>query len=131
MTVFRPADGVETAEAWMAATQNTKGPSCMALTRQGLATLRTDHTTENLTAKGAYILKGAKADHKVTLFASGSEVEIIMEAANALENEGVGVNVVSVPAMDLFYKQPREYQKSILAGDIRICLLYTSPSPRD
>ena len=120
ITTFRPADAVETAEAWQAAIENISGPSCMALTRQGLRTLRTAHTNENLVSKGAYILRKAKNDHKVTLFASGSEVEIIVDAAEILEAEGVGVNVVSVPAMELFFKQSREYQEDILSGDVRV-----------
>lgn len=120
VTTFRPADAVETAECWQAAIENTSGPSCMALTRQGLRAVRTEHTTENLSAKGAYILREAKNSHKVTLFASGSEVEIIVDAAKALEAEGIGTRIVSVPAMELFFKQSREYQKDILSGDVRL-----------
>ncbi|MEM6602900.1 MAG: transketolase C-terminal domain-containing protein, partial [Pseudomonadota bacterium] len=87
---------------------------------QGLRTVRIQHNSENLSAKGAYILKEAESDHKVTLYASGSEVEIILDAAEILENDKIGARVVSVPSMEHFYKQDVNYQKDILKGDIRI-----------
>ena len=78
--VFRPADAVEAAECWQAALEHTKGPSAMALTRQGLPTLRVEHTDENLSAKGAYVLAAADGDRQATILATGSEVEIAMNA---------------------------------------------------
>ena len=82
MTVYRPCDGVETAECWELALRNSTGPSTMALTRQKVKSARTVHTNENLSAKGGYVLSDA-ADAKAVLIATGSEVEIAMAAQSA------------------------------------------------
>ena len=73
-----------------------------ALTRQNLATVRTEHTAENLSAKGGYVLAAAEGERKVTIFATGSEVEIAVEARKALQAEGIGTTVVSMPSWELF-----------------------------
>ncbi|MAQ70763.1 MAG: transketolase [Alphaproteobacteria bacterium] len=106
---FRPCDGIETAECWEIALNKTESPSVLALTRQGLPTLR-ENDTANKSAKGAYILKEAKGDVDVTLFASGSEVYLAMEAAEKL---GDNVRVVSVPCMELFFEQDGAYIEEI------------------
>jgi transketolase len=120
INVFRPADTVETAEAWeIALTSNA--PSVLALTRQGLPTVRVRHTNQNLTAKGAYVL--AEADHKrrVILLATGSEIAIAMEAKALLEAKGLGARVVSMPCWELFAKQDEKYRRKVLpAGSVRI-----------
>ncbi len=108
LNVFRPCDGVETAEAWEAAINSVKTPSILALTRQGLPTL-SDYRSENMVAKGAYILKEHGDEPEVTLFASGSEVEIAHESYEALVSDGVNVRLVSVPCLDLFWQQDGEY----------------------
>jgi transketolase len=113
---FRPADAVETAECWEVAL-TTKKPSVMALTRQNLATLRTTHTDENLSAKGAYELAPADGDAKVTLLATGSEVEIAMAARDILQGEGTPTRVVSMPSWELFEAQPEAYRKQTLGED--------------
>ena len=106
LNVFRPCDVVETAEAWECAALSDNTPSVMALTRQGLPTYRTEHTSENLTAKGAYVLREAPGGVRdVTLIATGSEVEIAMEAADKLEADGVKAAVVSAPCLDIFAAQ--------------------------
>ncbi|WP_119677581.1 transketolase [Indioceanicola profundi] len=122
LLVFRPADAVEAAEAWQVALHQKTRPSVMALTRQGLATLRTEHTDENLTAKGAYVLREASAGpRKVTLLATGSEVEIAVAARDVLEGEGVGTAVISMPSWELFSEQPAEYRKAVLGeGTVRV-----------
>ncbi|WP_420549259.1 transketolase [Curvivirga sp.] len=115
MHVFRPCDTVETAEAWALTLEHTNTPSTMALTRQGLPILRTEHTEENLTAKGGYVLREAEGgERKVTLMASGSEVEIMMNARDALQAEGIPTAVVSMPCMELFDAQPLDYRLSVL-----------------
>ncbi|MEM1036127.1 MAG: transketolase [Pseudomonadota bacterium] len=117
MLVFRPCDGVETAECWEAALRNTTGPSTMALTRQKVKSTRITHTDENLSAKGGYILSdpdGAKA----VIIATGSEVELAMAAQTALAKKGIPVRVVSMPCMDLFEQQDRTYQLETLGGDL-------------
>ncbi len=105
---YRPCDGVETAECWELALKNTHAPAVMALTRQALPTLASS-TPQNACSKGAYTLFETSADPKVTLFASGSEVSIAKDAYDQLVNEGVSVRLVSVPCMDLFWEQDREY----------------------
>jgi transketolase len=116
LLVFRPADAVETAECWQAALESDHRPSLLALTRQGLPTVRKEHTEENLTANGAYELKAASSDAKVSLFATGSEVEIALAAQSLLEAEGIPARVVSVPCFELFFEQEEEYRSRII-GD--------------
>ena len=113
---FRPCDGVETAESWEIALNKTDAPSVLALTRQGLPTLREEEVA-NMTAKGAYILAHSVGMPKVTIFASGSEVEIAMEAKTKLDAAGHTTRVVSVPCMDLFFEQDGEYQQSLICND--------------
>ncbi len=120
---FRPADLVETAEAWELALNATGTPSILALSRQNLSTVRTSHTTRNLTAQGAYILAEAHGRRQAILMASGSEVEIALKARDLLEAEGIGTRVVSVPCMELFAAQPEAYRRKVLpAGPVRVAV---------
>ena len=114
--VFRPADSVETAEAWEIALQSKTTPSVLALTRQGLPTLRTKYKSANLSAKGAYILEESEGKRQVILIASGSEVSLALTARKKLQNEGIGTRVVSMPCMELFEQQDEKYRKRILPG---------------
>ncbi|HEX5005930.1 MAG TPA: transketolase [Hyphomonadaceae bacterium] len=114
LTVFRPADGVETAEAWDAALRRTSGPSLIALTRQNVAPARRTHVDDNLTAKGGYVLSPATRPEKVVLIATGSEVEIALAAQKSLEDEGIGARVVSLPCFSLFAAQSAAYRKDVL-----------------
>ena len=116
MLVFRPADTVETAEAWEAALMAGGTPSTLALSRQGLPTVRTEHKTKNLTAQGAYVLAEAEGKRQVILMATGSEVSIAMAARDALQAEGIGTRVVSMPCMELFAQQDEAYRKRVLPG---------------
>ena len=118
MMVFRPADGVETAECWELALKHRAGPSTIALTRQGVKSVRTEHTDENLAARGGYVLSPAKAEEQVVLVATGSEVSIAVEAQAALEAKGIGARVVSMPCMELFDAQDAAYQSRTLGGDL-------------
>lgn len=113
---FRPCDLVETAEAWQLALSMSDAPSILALTRQELRPMRQSASEDNLSAKGGYILKEAEAGHQVTLFASGSEVEIAIDAAQELESSNIGARVVSVPCMDLLLEQDETYLDD-LRGD--------------
>ncbi|APZ53815.1 transketolase [Salipiger abyssi] len=117
--VFRPADAVETAEAWQIAMTQEATPSTLALSRQGLPTLRTRHTEANLTARGAYLLRDPGA-RDVTLIATGSEVEIAMAAADLLEADGIKAAVVSAPCFELFAQQGPEYRAEVLGTAPRI-----------
>ncbi len=115
LLVFRPADATETAECWQLALEHKHRPSGLALTRQNLAPVRTEYSEKNLCAAGAYDL--APADGAaVTIFATGSEVEIAMKARAVLEGKGVATRVVSVPCFELFFEQPEEYRKAIIGN---------------
>lgn len=127
LNVFRPCDSVETAECWLLGLEHRTTPSVLALTRQGLQAQRTKFISENMCAKGAYILHEAIAPHQVTLYASGSEVEIITQARTELEAQNIGTRIVSVPCFELFFKQPQSYQNEILKGNIRIACEAASP----
>ena len=121
--VFRPADLVETAEAWECAFTTKTTPSVLALSRQNLPTVRKVHTNQNLTAKGAYVLAEATGKRQVILMATGSEVEIALKARDLLEAEGIGTRVVSMPCMELFAAQDEAYRRKILpAGPVRVAI---------
>jgi len=111
--VYRPADAIETAECWALALA-AKEPSVLALTRQNLKPVRTEASDENLCGKGAYRLKAAGSARKVIFLATGSEVEIALAAAERLEQQGVGADVVSVPCTERFDEQPAEYREDLL-----------------
>jgi transketolase len=114
MRVFRPCDAVEVAECWELALNRTNGPTVLALTRQNLPQLRTSTPAENPCSHGAYELVAAKGDAKVSLFASGSEVEIAVAAQKQLTERGIPSRVVSVPSLELLLAQPAELQKAII-----------------
>ncbi|MCB5198274.1 transketolase [Loktanella sp. TSTF-M6] len=121
--VFRPADTVETAEAWELALTDTKTPSVLALSRQNLPAVRTEHKTKNLTAFGGYVLAEAEGKRSVILIATGSEVHLAMQARDALQAEGVGTRVVSMPCMELFMQQDEAYRRRVLpAGPVRVAV---------
>ncbi len=113
--LYRPCDGIETAESWQLAINNKTAPSVLALTRQGLPTL-CDNREDNLTAKGAYILKETGGDPEITLFASGSEVEIAHEAYEHFASQGKAVRLVSCPCLDLFWEQDGEYIQNLICN---------------
>ncbi|WP_108483264.1 transketolase [Oceaniglobus ichthyenteri] len=121
--VFRPADSIETAEAWEVALTSDKTPSVLCLSRQNLPTVRLEHKTNNLTAKGAYILAEATAKRQAILMATGSEVSIAMEARDLLESVGIGTRVVSMPCWELFEAQDEAYRRKVLpAGPVRVAI---------
>lgn len=118
LTVLRPCDAMETAEAWEIAMASDDRPVLMALSRQNLPLLRSA-ADRNLTARGAYVLREV-ADRQVTLIATGSEVEIAMTAADALAAEGIRAAVVSAPSFELFAAQDEAYRASVLGEAPRI-----------
>ncbi len=122
LLVFRPADTIETAECWELALESADAPSLLALTRQGLPTLRKD-ISENLSAYGAYIMVPADSERQVTLIASGSEVQIAMEAQKLLREQGISAAVVSIPCWELFEQQPAHYRDEVLGpGTLHIAI---------
>ncbi len=129
---FRPADLIETAEAWELALTAERTPSVLALSRQNLPTVRTLHTAKNLTAQGGYILREADGKRQAILMATGSEVEIALKARDLLQAEGIGTRVVSMPCMELFAAQPEAYRKRILpAGPVRVAVEAAVRQPWD
>ena len=130
--VLRPCDQIETAEAWEIALSQDSTPSVMALSRQNLPTLRQDGG-ENLSAKGAYVLREAVGGApKAVLMASGSEVEIAVAAREALEDAGIPTRVVSVPSMELFRDQPAAYREEVLpAQTVRVAIEAAVRQPWD
>ncbi len=119
--VFRPCDAVETAECWELALASRTAPSALLLSRQNLPTLRTSCAV-NASARGAYVLSEDDWGRDVTLLATGSEVALAMQAAEALRADGKRVAVVSMPSWDLFEAQPAEYQAKVLGTAPRIAI---------
>ena len=129
--VFRPADAVETAEAWQCALASRSTPSVLALSRQGLAQFRTNDLQVNKTAKGAYVAAGDPATSKVTLLASGSEVAIALAARDTLADKNLAATVVSVPCLELFWQQDSAYRKTVLGSGPRIVIEAALRQPWD
>jgi transketolase len=123
LLTFRPCDAVETAECWELALQTATGPSILALTRQKLKPARLAYSARNLCALGAYEIATSAKKSKVVIFASGSEVEIAIEAKAILDKAGTPTRVVSVPSMELFEKQSKAYKEKLLGTEkIRIAV---------
>jgi transketolase len=123
LNVFRPADGVETAECWDLAVRPGDTPSILALTRQAVPNLRTVHTDENVSAKGAYVLaETAGKPRDVTILATGSEVGVAMEARALLAKDGIEAAVVSMPCWELFAAQPTAYRQAVLGSAPRVAV---------
>jgi transketolase len=116
MRVFRPCDAIEVAECWELALNRTDGPTVLALTRQNLPQLRRSAPPENPCGFGAYELVAAQGDAKVSLFASGSEVEIAVAAQKQLAERGIASRVVSVPSLELLLAQPADRQKAVIGN---------------
>ena len=121
LTVIRPCDANETAEAWRAALKKTDGPTALVLTRQGLPTLdRQVFAPSEGLHRGAYVLRDAgKGKPDILLLASGSEVHLALEAADRLEKDGRAPRVVSMPCWDLFEAQDKAYKDEVLPPDVR------------
>ncbi len=113
LRVLRPADVIETAEAWQIALESQTTPSVLVLTRQNLPLLRTDNDTDNKSARGAYVLRDSATAAEVNIWASGSEVEIAVKAAEQLAAKGILTRVISVPALELFLQQDDTYQRQV------------------
>ncbi|MGB7127421.1 MAG: transketolase C-terminal domain-containing protein, partial [Methylovirgula sp.] len=120
LLVFRPADTVETAEVWELALASTKAPSAICLTRQNVPLVRRVHTQENLSARGAYILRDVEGARDVTLIGTGSEVALAVDAAERLAAEGIKAVVVSIPSFELFAEQDAAYHARVLGEAPRV-----------
>ncbi|WP_407176889.1 transketolase [Bradyrhizobium sp. STM 3562] len=116
MRVFRPCDAVEVAECWELALSRTTGPTVLALTRQNVPQLRTSAPADNPCSHGGYELVPAQGETKVSLFASGSEVQIAVDAQKQLAERGIPARVVSVPSLELLLAQPEEKKQAIIGN---------------
>jgi len=122
LQVFRPADAQETAECWELAILSKDTPSILALSRQAVANLRGAASAENLSAQGGYVMRAPTAKRDVTLIATGSEVGLAVDAADAMAKSGLHAAVVSVPSFELFRKQPAAYREDVLGSAPRIAI---------
>ena len=114
LRLFRPADAIEVAECWELALRHITGPSIIALSRHPVPLVRDDATSDNRSAKGAYILANSSAPHRVTILATGAEVGLAIAARETLEQDGIGTRVVSMPCLELFELEDDAYQSHIL-----------------
>jgi transketolase len=124
LNVFRPADAIETMECWQIALSTPNTPSIIALTRQNLALIRSDESEINLSENGGYIIKNTQAEvRSLTLVATGSEVSLALEAQDALEQEGIGTTVVSMPCCEIFNGQAQSYRDAVLCPGSKLIVI--------
>jgi len=128
LTVIRPGDASETAQAWRYAVKNTRGPVALILSRQKLPVLNRD-TIENSLTEGAYILEDCESKPDIILIATGSEVHIALEAQKRLALENIATRVVSMPSWELFEQTPQEYKDRVLLPDVTLRLAVEAGSP--
>ncbi len=121
LMVVRPADAVETAEAWELAVASDSTPYALCLSRQGLPTVR-ETAGENMVARGAYVLREADGARDVTLIGTGSEVEIALKAADLLAADGIRAAVVSAPCLELFEQQDAAWRDSVMGDAPRVVI---------
>src|SRR5262249_299470 len=123
LQVFRPCDAVETVECWQLALENSAAPSILALTRQNLPQLRRGFDAANRCAAGGYEILPAPAKAEVSLFATGSEVSIAVEAQKILDERGVAARVVSVPCFELLRALPAAKRRDVIgAAPVKIAV---------
>ncbi|HCU90044.1 MAG TPA: transketolase [Gammaproteobacteria bacterium] len=119
LSLWRPCDGAETAAAWCAAIERRNGPTCLLLTRQGLPSQKRNKKQLTAIARGAYILLEPEKMPEAIIIATGSEVELAMSVAQALNAKGSSIRVISMPSVDTFERQGNEYTEEILPRAIR------------
>jgi transketolase len=130
LTVIRPCDANETAQAWKTALLKRSGPTALVLTRQGLPTLdRKQYAKAELLERGAYILANEENELELILLASGSEVQHALAARDELEKDGIGTRVVSFPSWELFEQQDEAYREEVLPRSCRKRLAIEAASP--
>jgi len=122
---WRPADLVETAVAWNEAVKSKKTPTCLIFSRQGTSAISRTEDQLSLINKGGYLIDESD-NSDITLIASGSEVQLIIDAAKELKNHSISANVVSMPSLDLFLQQSEEFQSSIINPDKPILVVECS-----
>jgi transketolase len=128
LTVIRPADATETAQAWRQALKTTTGPVALILSRQKLPVLNSG-AGENSLEKGAYIMEDCEGKPDIILIGTGSEVHIVLEAKSLLNEKGIAVRVVSMPSWELFEKTSQKYKDRVLLPDVPVRLAVEAGSP--
>jgi transketolase len=123
MTVWRPADAVETAVAWRRAIERADGPSCLILSRQTLPHQERTEDQIEMISRGGYILHNSDSAPDIVLIATGSEVALAVEAATELESAGTAVRIVSMPSVEMFAAQDAGYRNHVLPeGTVRLII---------
>ena len=122
---WRPADLVETAIAWNEAVKSKKTPTCLIFSRQGTSAISRTEDQLSLINKGGYLIDESE-NSEITLIASGSEVQLVIDAAKELKNDSISANVVSMPSLDIFLQQSEEFQRSIINPDKPILVVECS-----
>ncbi len=122
--VLRPADGIETAESWEIALEQTNRPSAIVLTRQAVPLVRSSPFAENLSKRGGYVLRKSALTSQITLISTGSEISVALDVQNQLEKNNIGSTVVSMPCWRLFDEQPSSYQQQVLgkSGVLKVAI---------
>jgi transketolase len=128
ITVIRPGDALETAQAWRQTLKTTNGPVALILSRQKLPVLKPDDSEYGL-EKGAYVLADCDGNPDIILIGTGSEVHIVLEAKQRLEQKGIAPRVVSMPSWELFEKTSQEYKNRVLPPDVSARLAVEAGSP--
>lgn len=129
LTVIRPADASETAEAWRQAVKTTNGPVALILSRQKLPVLEPNNSEYGL-ADGAYILSDSDGKPDIILIATGSEVHLALAAQRLLTQQDISARVVNMPSWELFEKTPKEYQDRVLLPDVTVRLAVEAGIPQ-
>ncbi len=119
MSVWRPADSVETAVAWKSALQNKGGPTSLVLTRQGVPHIYRSDEQIAAIEKGAYVLEDCQGEPEAIVIATGSEVSVSLEAVKSLQAQGKAVRLVAMPSTDVFDAQDEDYRESVLPSSVR------------
>ena len=123
LNVFRPADTIETLECWEIALKSSTNPSVIALSRQKIPFVTEALSNKNMSSLGGYELKKTNPNPEITLIASGSEVQIAIDALKKLKEANINSKVVSMPCMEIFDKQAEEYKRDVLDEDSLIVTL--------
>jgi len=130
LTVIRPSDATETAEAWRFAVQNSDSPVALILSRQKLPVIdRTIYSSADMLVNGAYILSDSNEKPDIILIATGSEVHITLEAGNLLKEKGISVRIVSMPSWELFEKTSQKYKDKVLLPDVNLRIVVEAGIP--
>ena len=129
LVTLRPADAIETLQAWKVALGRPQGPTALVLTRQNVPNLHLSESPGDGVERGGYILWEAGGAPNAILIASGSEVQLALEAGKLLQNKGIAARVVSLPSWELFDTQPAEYRNRILPAEVRVRVAVEAASP--